>query len=266
MVRVRLALLPAASSIPDMIPGIEQCLASLIHKLRAQQALATAPSTMQEQRAQQVLADVTAMNAASHCPPNQKAEPPPSQLTSLAHLQRLVQPQRSFLQEQLGRHGDGLMPAPDLLQALPGLLPTSLPFGSLDQGLTTLPPDSGLPTIIQIPAPLPYGRYGKTESFPGLLPTSLPFGSLAQGLTTLPPDSGLPTTITIPVPLPYGRYGKTESFPRKLYRLLAEVESQGNTHIISFTPDGAAVKIHDPAAFLEHVSPSTFASLISLLL
>jgi hypothetical protein len=95
---------------------------------------------------------------------------------------------------------------------------------------------------------------------PGPPPLSLPFASLAQrqSLTALPPNSGLPTTVPIPIPLPYGRYGKAESFPGKLYRMLAEVESQGNTHIISFTPDGKAFRIHDQDAFLEEVAPKYF--------
>jgi hypothetical protein len=177
------ALLPVLRAIPDrtMMPSIRQRLILMI-------------------QAHHVLMAAAPMNAPSRNPSNLLARHQASQPLSLEHLQL---PAR--------RHGDGLMPAQDLLQALPGLLPATLPFGSL-----------------------------------------------AQGLTTLQPDSGLPTTIPIPVPLPYGRKGKTESFPGKLYRLLAEVESQGNTHIISFTPDGDAFKIHDPDAFLKQVSPKYF--------
>jgi hypothetical protein len=88
---------------------------------------------------------------------------------------------------------------------------------------------------------------------PGLQPVGLPFGGLAPGPTALPPNSVLSTAITMPIPA-----WKAESFPGKLYRMLVEVESQGNTEIISFTPDGKAFRIHDPDAFLEQVSPKYF--------
>jgi hypothetical protein len=59
-------------------------------------------------------------------------------------------------------------------------------------------------------------------------------------------------------PLAYGRNGEAESFPGKLYRLLAEVESKGNTHIVSFTPDEKAFMIHDRDAFMKDVAPRYF--------
>jgi hypothetical protein len=55
------------------------------------------------------------------------------------------------------------------------------------------------------------------------------------------------------------RQRKKEAFPGKLYRLLADVESRGNSHIISFTPNGKAFKIHNPDAFMKDVAPQYFA-------
>jgi hypothetical protein len=54
------------------------------------------------------------------------------------------------------------------------------------------------------------------------------------------------------------RQRKKEAFPGKLYRLLADVESRGNGHIISFTPNGNAFKIHNPDAFMKDVAPHYF--------
>ena len=49
-----------------------------------------------------------------------------------------------------------------------------------------------------------------------------------------------------------------DSFPFKLYRLLAFVEKEGMTHIISFLPDGTTFKIHDKQAFVTEILPYFF--------
>jgi hypothetical protein len=85
--------------------------------------------------------------------------------------------------------------------------------------------------------------------------------------TTAPTDTSadqaalIPTPANIPiaVPQPFGRDGQAESFPGKLYRLLAEVERAGNTHIISFTPNGRGILIHDPEAFMTDIAPTFFS-------
>jgi hypothetical protein len=95
------------------------------------------------------------------------------------------------------------------------------------------------------------------------------FGSLMQGLTAPPPHCASSVTTFAPIPHPpnSGHGNQQESFPAKLYRLLANVERQGKTHIVSFTPDGRAFKIHDPDAFVKEVAlPTTFDRVISLLL
>jgi hypothetical protein len=80
-------------------------------------------------------------------------------------------------------------------------------------------------------------------------------------LPTAPPNTALPTPKETPisVPLPFGRDGQAESFPAKLYRLMAEVERAGNTHIVSFTPNGRAFQIHDESAFMTEVAPAFFS-------
>jgi hypothetical protein len=84
------------------------------------------------------------------------------------------------------------------------------------------------------------------------------FSSQAHDRPTSTPSSAVSTATTIAIPPPFGRYGKVELFPGKLYRLLAEAERDGNTHIVSFTKDGRAFKINDPNAFIKDLSPKYF--------
>jgi hypothetical protein len=91
-----------------------------------------------------------------------------------------------------------------------------------------------------------------------LRPGNSSFDNSARDLSTPTPSSTKPTAAPISIPPPFGRYGKVELFPGKLYRLLAEAERDGNTHIVSFTPDGRAFKINDPGAFIKDVSPKYF--------
>jgi hypothetical protein len=62
----------------------------------------------------------------------------------------------------------------------------------------------------------------------------------------------------LPIPIPAPPFGNQEPFPGKLYRLLAAGERNGNEAIISFTPDGRAIKIHDREKFMQHVIPTYF--------
>jgi hypothetical protein len=84
-----------------------------------------------------------------------------------------------------------------------------------------------------------------------------PFGNVDQGHLVGPLQSGVPTEDPIPIPPP-SMYGPREPFPGKLYRLLAEAERDGNEHIISFTPDGCAFKIHSRERFIQELSPEHF--------
>lgn len=49
-----------------------------------------------------------------------------------------------------------------------------------------------------------------------------------------------------------------EAFPQKLYKLLVETESNGQDHIVSFTPSGLAFRVHDPKAFATDIIPRYF--------
>lgn len=48
------------------------------------------------------------------------------------------------------------------------------------------------------------------------------------------------------------------TFPEKLYKLLLEAEAHNQSHIISFTPSGAAFVIHDEDAFMQQIAPHYF--------
>jgi hypothetical protein len=87
-----------------------------------------------------------------------------------------------------------------------------------------------------------------------------PFDSLLQGLAAPQPPvtPSTATSIRSPHPPNRGHGSQQVSFPAKLYNLLANVERQGATHIVSFTPDGRAFKIHDPDAFMRDVAPDFF--------
>jgi hypothetical protein len=98
----------------------------------------------------------------------------------------------------------------------------------------------------------------QAQAHAGLQGNMFSFGNRADDRATQPSSSGAPTMTPIPIPPPYGRNGEAESFPGKLYRLLAEVERKGNTHIVSFTPDEKAFMIHDRDAFMNDVAPKYF--------
>ena len=49
-----------------------------------------------------------------------------------------------------------------------------------------------------------------------------------------------------------------ETFPSKLYRLLHEVEANGQDEIVSFTPSGRAFAIHNPTSFMDEIAPRYF--------
>jgi hypothetical protein len=85
-----------------------------------------------------------------------------------------------------------------------------------------------------------------------------PFLSVAEN-ASMPPDGFTESTAASSSGAPTARrQRKKEAFPGKLYRLLADVESRGNSHIISFTPNGKAFKIHNPEAFMKDVAPHYF--------
>lgn len=47
-------------------------------------------------------------------------------------------------------------------------------------------------------------------------------------------------------------------FPSKLYNLLLDAEAEGLDHIVSFTANGAAFRIHDPQEFIRVIVPRYF--------
>ena len=53
---------------------------------------------------------------------------------------------------------------------------------------------------------------------------------------------------------------KREPFPVKLYRMLFDAEKKDFEHIISFTADGKAFKLHDPHKFVSEIMPKYFAT------
>jgi hypothetical protein len=84
------------------------------------------------------------------------------------------------------------------------------------------------------------------------------FRNLAENASMPPGGSTEPTAASGSGAPTARRQRKKEAFPGKLYHLLADVESRGNSHVISFTPDGSAFKIHDPDAFMKDVAPHYF--------
>jgi hypothetical protein len=55
------------------------------------------------------------------------------------------------------------------------------------------------------------------------------------------------------------RGGVAEPFPQRLYYMLQDVEKQGKSHIVSFSPHGRAFSIHDMKAFTDEILPQYFA-------
>ncbi|CAB9505248.1 Heat stress transcription factor [Seminavis robusta] len=51
-----------------------------------------------------------------------------------------------------------------------------------------------------------------------------------------------------------------ETFPHKLYRMLFEVEKNGQEDIVSFFPHGKAFIVHDPKRFVEEIMPRYFST------
>jgi hypothetical protein len=51
---------------------------------------------------------------------------------------------------------------------------------------------------------------------------------------------------------------RVPSFPVKLYRMLEEVQRQGNENMVSWHPDGRSFRVHNPKKFVEAVLPMHF--------
>lgn len=47
-------------------------------------------------------------------------------------------------------------------------------------------------------------------------------------------------------------------FPSKLYNLILDAEAEGQDHIVSWTANGSAFRIHDPQAFIRDIVPRYF--------
>jgi hypothetical protein len=48
------------------------------------------------------------------------------------------------------------------------------------------------------------------------------------------------------------------SFPKLLLDLLEDAENDGNEHIVSWTPDGLAFKVHERDVFMKQILPNYF--------
>lgn len=104
--------------------------------------------------------------------------------------------------------------------------------------------------------------------------------STPEGAAPMPPPPSLPqahhapgvlmprTTTTsaatvrmIPPPSPLQNsdlHRNENTFPRKVYRMLQDVETNGNHHIVSWINDGTAFQVHDPDAFVQEILPLYF--------
>jgi hypothetical protein len=48
-------------------------------------------------------------------------------------------------------------------------------------------------------------------------------------------------------------------FPYKLFQMLNDAHEPGGfSHVVSWTPNGRAFKVHDSMAFIKHVAPKYF--------
>jgi hypothetical protein len=47
-------------------------------------------------------------------------------------------------------------------------------------------------------------------------------------------------------------------FPYRLHKMLSDVDSRGDSSIVSWMPDGLHFKVHDPQRFVETIIPSAF--------
>lgn len=56
----------------------------------------------------------------------------------------------------------------------------------------------------------------------------------------------------------YTKKSKGKSFPHKLYLMLEEAEKNDQADILSFSPDGRAIVIHQPSKFMEVIMPRYF--------
>jgi hypothetical protein len=200
-------------------PTLEQQLASLMNEEQLRRDIATLAGSI---------------SSASRYPTNLPAEPPaPSEPPlSLEHLQR-----HPYLLTQL--------------QRISTSLPTTHPRGYVSHAASAAA--STLDSLLRlqglaVPAPAP----------PSVAAPSTVTTFLCTSSNTSPAHS--PPTPTPRTPNQHGHGGGSQQvpFPVKLYHLLADVERHGNTHIVSFTPDGRAFKIHDPESFMTNIAPDFF--------
>ena len=79
--------------------------------------------------------------------------------------------------------------------------------------------------------------------------------AIAQRTAAKPPAQQQARTLKAPPKL---QVDPALPFPLKLYRMLTDLEANGNEHIASFTPSGKAFRIHDRRAFLTEIAPQYF--------
>jgi hypothetical protein len=258
LMRRRSASLQNASAVSESttMPSIEQQRTILIQQQQAQQTRASAAADAGQQLSEQP--SLEHLQLPSHRQSNElrlsesifQLQRQLQGLAAVAGQQPSHQPTLENLRHQHQRESDRSILPDGLLQAQQqsqgvGALTGQQPSQQLT--MEHMPHHHHLQQNDR--AVLPYNH---------LQPRSggLPLASLAEDASMPPAGSDVPTATSRSPRL--RRQRKKEAFPGKLYRLLADVESQGNSHIVSFTPDGGAFKIHDPDAFMTDVAPNYF--------
>jgi hypothetical protein len=238
------------SPAPRTIPSIEQQLRLLIQEQQAQQTLAVAASN---------IAASASRNASYNL-----ADPSPAARTIPSIEQQL----RLLIQEQQAQQALAVA-ASNIAASASASASRNASYNLADPRMTQSLPLEYLQLLTQQQEQQKQQQQQQRQKQQTLLDTLVQaqariqaanssFGDRARDLPAPTPSSTVPTATPIAVPAPFGRYGKLELFPGKLYRLLAEAERDGNTHIVSFTPDGRSFKIHDPGTFIKALSSKYF--------
>jgi hypothetical protein len=275
----------ATNNAPDRMPTIEQLLASLNDRhgsLQATSSLQNSTSTLDEHLASLI----ETQQGRSSDFPDRRMSTIEQQLATLIEQQQrrrgsfqaasslqqttstIEEHLASLIEEQQSRSGsfqDMRMPIMEqLLASLIGATSAN-PASRFPSNHMVEQQTSQLLSVEDLQLLAQLQRDAAPQAQPESQARSYPHGHAEQSPAeqahadqAIPLPSAVPTEDQITVPPAYGRNGQIEAFPEKLYRLLAEAETDGNDQIISFTPDGRAFKIHNRQAFIEEVSPKYF--------
>jgi hypothetical protein len=255
----------AAKNALDMVPTVEQLLASLsdeqlaslndAQQRRSGSFLATKNAPDMVPTIEQLLASLSDEQLASLNDEQQRRRGSFQDTSSLQNSKSTIEEHlASSIEHQQGYHGSLQDRMPTIEQQVASLVQAAdftSPLSCFPSNLQTkyqpplLPSLEHLQLLRQLQRDVvPHARQGGCD-----------FANAHGGHIVGPRSSKVPRELPIPVPPPYGTQ---EPFPGKLYRLLAEAESNGNDNIISFTQDGCAFKIHSRENFIKKVSPTYF--------